>query len=141
MNYKLKILLSGIVFLSFSFCSESELDSTINGNAITVENLSKKWILVKYKYLIFSENPSEKEKDDFLHFSSDMTYTSISEREFDEGEWTLDVEHNKIHLTAYDEEGVLTFLIDKITSNQLVLIIDDPTDVEAKNLKIIFESE
>jgi len=91
--------------------------------------------------MIFSEQPSELEKDDFLHFSSDMTYTSISEGEYGKGNWTLNVNEKKISLTSPGEEGALTFIINKLTTNKLILIIDDPTDEEAKKLKMIFESK
>jgi len=141
MIYSLKILASGILLLFVSISPKHQQSNTVEGNHITVEKLSKKWQLSNYKYLIFSEEPSEKEKNDFLHFSSDMTYTSISEGVFEKGEWTLDKEQKKMHLNAMEKDGVLTFFIDKLSSNQLVLIIDDPTDKEAKNLKIIFKNK
>jgi len=70
-----------------------------------------------------------------------MTYTSISEGELAEGDWTLNVEEKKISLTNPEEEGALTFIINELTTDKLILLIDDPTDKDAKNLKIIFESK
>lgn len=113
----------------------SEFTSKIN-----VQNLSKKWELDYYKFYFFSEDPAEEEKNDYIHLKSDMTYSSISEGEYDAGKWRLDIAQKRIFLSNNNEEGELRLIIDDLSANQLVLIIDDPSDSYAQYLKIFFKN-
>lgn len=107
---------------------------------ITIQNLSKHWKLDKYQYFIFSEAPAEKEKNDYLHFQSDRTFTSVTEGVFDAGQWRLDAPAKRIYLSQENEEGTLVLLISALSPHQLVLLIDDPLDSDAKHLKIYFKN-
>lgn len=129
------------LFLTNNIISSSTVEEKrVYNNIITIQNLSKKWNLNKYKYSIFSEAPSDVEKNDFIHLKSDMTFDSVSEGELESGQWRLAVEKKRIYLSRKGEEGELVFIINELSSNQLVLIIDDPSDEGAKNLKIYFKS-
>ena len=109
-------------------------------NPITVENLSHKWKLVKYTYMVFSEDPSENEKEDYILLHKDMTFESISEGVFDRGIWKLAKEEKKIYLSSEKEEGALIFIIHSLDKDKLIVKIDDPRDPDAKNLKIHFSN-
>ena len=123
------LLFIGIVLMSF-----------INSktNAITIQNLSKKWELSHYSVGWFTEEPSQKEKDDYIHLSSNMTFTSISEGVFEKGSWIL--KGNRIILSNNNEKDSLTFIVEDLTKKELVLIIDDPSDPDAKYLNIRFKN-
>ena len=111
-----------------------------SNSPITVQRLAKKWNLEKYKYLIFSEAPAEKERNDYLHLKANMTFSSISEGEMETGKWKLDTLRKRIFLAKAGESEEMVLIIDHLSSHQLVLIIDDPSDEEAKNLKIFFKN-
>ncbi|MFT7377885.1 MAG: hypothetical protein ACI88Z_001720 [Sphingobacteriales bacterium] len=106
---------------------------------ITVQNLSKKWKLDKYKVYFFSEAPAENEKKDYIYLKSDLTFDSISEGEFEAGNWRLDAKNKRIHLSKKNEAGDVVFIIDELKLESLVLIIDDPSDSDAQYLKIHFK--
>lgn len=114
--------------------------SNIEGTSITIQNLSKKWNLEKYKVSFFEEAPEEKEKNDYIHLKSDMTFSSISEGAFEIGTWRLDVKKKRIYLSEKGAEGELVFIINNLSSQKLVLIIDDPADSDAQYLKIHFKN-
>ena len=107
-------------------------------NSITIQNLSKKWQLEKYKVFFYQEAPAENEKNDYIHLNDNMTFTSVSEGVFDEGNWRLDVAKKRLYLSKQKEEGELVLIIDDLKEKQLVLIIDDPSDSDAQYLKIYF---
>lgn len=107
---------------------------------ITVQNLSKKWKLDKYKYSIFAEAPSEKEKKDYIFFKPDLTFNSVSEGLNESGNWRLDAKKRRIYLSQEGGEGELILIVDDLSSDRLVLIIDDPSDSEIKNLKIFYKN-
>lgn len=105
---------------------------------ISIENLSKKWILTEYSVGWFSEKPSKKEQNDYIHLSSNMTFNSISEGVFEKGTWRL--KGNRIILSKNNEKKPLTFIVKEITNKELTLIIDDPSDSDAKYLNIHFKN-
>jgi len=107
---------------------------------LTVEKLAKKWKLTHYKYFFFSEEPAEKEKDDYLYLKMDMTFESISEGTYETGTWKLDAAQNRIYLSNQHETESLVLIIDEYGEHELVLIIDDPTDSDTKDLKIHFKN-
>ena len=65
--------ISLLLLMSFSSAVDTE---------ISIENLSKKWLLTEYSVGWFSEKPSKKEQNDYIHLSSNMTFNSISEGVF-----------------------------------------------------------
>ncbi|SHJ10223.1 lipocalin family protein [Aquimarina spongiae] len=130
---------------NFSFCLIGLfLMSFTNINAqkikLNVSNLSKNWQLTKYSVGWFSEEPSDKEKNDYLKLKSDMTFTSVSEGIFEKGTWQLQKEHKRITLSKKGDKAVLVFSIKKIKTNELVVIIDNDSEPDAKYLNIHFEN-
>jgi hypothetical protein len=123
----------------FGFTSSST-NTTSATTTLTVQNLSKKWVFEKYTFLTFAENPSEKEKKDYIHLSSNKTFTSISEGKYEKGNWKLNANKKRILLSKKNEKGNLTFIVDELTNNKLVLIIDDFSDEDAQYLKIHFKN-
>lgn len=109
-------------------------------STISVQNLSKNWKFKKYKFWMYSEAPSQKEKNDYIHLSSNMTFTSRSMGEYDIGKWRLDTKKKRIYLSKKNATGELIFIIDDLSDKQLVLIIDDPSDSDAQYLKIYFKN-
>lgn len=111
----------------------------INTSSLNIQNLAKKWQLHKYKYLIFSEDPAENERGDYIHLKLDMTFESVSEGVKEHGNWRLDVQKKRIYLSKIGDSEELVFIVKKLSKKDLVLIIDDPSDEDAKNLKIYFK--
>lgn len=113
---------------------------TSTATTLNVQNLSKKWAFEKYMISWYSESPSEKEKKDYIQLSSNMTFTSISEGKYEKGNWKLNASKKRILLSSKNEKGYLTFIVDELTSNKLILVIDDPSDEDAQYLKIHFKN-
>lgn len=109
-----------------------------HSNDINIQNLSKKWQLSHYSVGWFTEDPSQKEKNDYIHLSSNMNFTSISEGIFEKGTWTL--KGNRIILSKNNEKDSLTLIVKALTNNELTLIIDDPSDADTKYLNIHFKN-
>ncbi len=107
---------------------------------ITVKNLSRRWELDKYQYLIFSELPTIEEQGDYLYLNSDMTFSSVSEGELETGKWRLDVPQKRLYLSQAETTGALVLIIHELSPNRLVISIDDPSDADAKKLKIHFKN-
>ena len=68
-----------------------------------------------------------------------MTFDSVSEGVRDDGRWRLDASKKRIYLSIKGEAGELEFIVDSLSSDELILIIDAPSDSDAKNLKIYFK--
>ena len=133
-----------LLFLFLLLCSFGIMSFTnspvVPTTTLNVQNLSKKWIFEKYTVSWFTENPSEKEKNDYIHLSSNMTFSSISEGEYEKGSWKLNASKKRIFLSKKNEKGHLTFIVNELTKNKLVLVIDDPSDEDAQYLKIHFKN-
>lgn len=132
MNLTQKLLIFICLLISLQSYGQSES---------FIDKISQKWILDHYKYLIFSEDPSDKEKGDYIHLNKDMTFSSISEGVYDKGQWSINADQDKLILTSNNEEGQLLLIIDELSNSKLVLKLDDPTDADAKRLKIIFKKQ
>ena len=135
----LSLFLSCLITMSYTSVSTTTTTTTTT-TELNIKNLSKKWKLEKYSVGIFSEDPSEKEKNDYIYLSSDMTFTSISEGNFEKGTWALKAKDKRIVLSKSTEKKSLILIVDKLTSHELTLIIDDPSDKEAKYLNIHFKN-
>ena len=57
---------------------------------------------------------------------------------FEKGTWRL--KGNRIILSKNNEKKPLTFIVKDITNKELTLIIDDPSDSDAKYLNIHFKN-
>lgn len=132
-------LVTYVLFLLGSTSNEAPKEPETSKSSITIEKLSKKWKLDKYKYYFFSQAPAENEIGDYLHLKSNMTYDSVSEGLRDIGNWRLDADKEQIYLTSEGDEAALVFIVDKLKTKKLVLIIDDSTGPDTKNLKIHFK--
>ncbi len=133
MHFLLKI---PVVFLFFNLNTANGLSSDSEIDPITIQSLSKKWQLEKYSYDAYSEKPAKKEKNDYLHFKPDMTFDSVSEGKKETGLWRIESQTKRIYLSQPGKDSELIFIIDHISSKQLVLMLDDPSDPDAKFLKI-----
>ena len=126
--------------LLFAFVGVSQFMCAQN-SSLTVKNLAYKWLLDQYEVLGFSESPSAEEKNDYLHLKPDMTFSSISEGILERGKWRLNAQKTRIYLSKEGEPGALVFIIKAVKQDQLILIIDDPDDFEAKYLEIHFKKQ
>jgi hypothetical protein len=136
--FKMTTMLLLVASVQF-YPTKNYLITTSQGSNLTIQNLSKKWKLDKYKVSFFSEAPAENEKNDYIYLKSDLTFDSISEGEFEAGRWRLDAKKKRIYLSKKNEVGEIVFIIDEIEPKKLVLIIDDPSDSDAQYLKIHFK--
>lgn len=107
---------------------------------VTIENLSKRWKLEEYSYLFISEDPEEIEKNDYIFLRKDLSFESVSEGKYEKGKWRLDAKSKRIYLSQDGEEGELVLIISKLENDELVLIIDHPSDPDAEGLKIHFKN-
>ncbi len=72
-----KLILTTVLISVFAIASFSQ---TLNKNT-----LCKKWYLQKYEVMWINYKPEEKEKNDYIHLKSDMTYTTIDGGVFSNG--------------------------------------------------------
>ncbi|MFT5254238.1 MAG: hypothetical protein ACI87N_003305 [Flavobacteriales bacterium] len=136
--FKMTTLLFLVASIQYYPTKNHTITTSTDAN-ITVQNLSKKWRLDKYKVSFFSEAPAENEKDDYIYLKPDLTFDSISEGKFEAGRWRLDAKKKRIYLSKKNEAGEIVFIIDELKPEKLVLIIDDPSDSDAQYLKIHFK--
>ena len=145
----MKIIKLSIVFIAF--CSVislavyplAELDKhnhveTVLSSDSNKSLLYKKWKLSHYNVLDQRYNPEETEANDYIKFNADGTYISVSKGIYQKGKYTW--EKSAIKMTAPGEKGALKFLVKKITTKELVLVIDDPSDPDARYVSIHFKS-
>jgi len=133
------IALTSLGFLTFSSLESLE-QKKINNTQTIVENskLLKKWELSHYELFGSDYAPETKEKNDYIHFHKDNTYSSISEGVFEKGNYKLDKQ--TIVMTNNKEKGELKLIIKTLTENKLSVVIDDPNDTDAKYLTIHFKN-
>ena len=131
------ILISSV--LSLFFLIGWQADAKAGNEEITVKNIAKSWKLVKYIYQGESAPLPEEEKKDYTIFKSDMTFKMLSEGKPYTGKWRLDANKKRIYLFRTGEEGEYAVIIDTLTTDQLIIIIDDPSDDFAKDLKIVYQ--
>ncbi len=101
--------------------------------------LLKKWRLSHYEVFGVDYKPEKVEKNDYMHFLENNTYTSVSEGKFEKGKYKL--EGKTIILTNETEEGELKLIIKALTSSTLSVVVDDPADSDAKYLIIHFKGQ
>jgi len=128
-----------IAVFSLSLWSSATYSDT-RTSGLSVASLSRKWNLEEYSYLFFTEAPGDQEANDYLFLKNDMSFTSVSEGLYEEGKWRLDVAKRRIHLSVKGDNEELVFIVHDLDGNELILVIDDPNDKEAGDLKIHFKS-
>ena len=110
-----------IILFTFLFITVFELNAQKDNElAISVENISKKWVfsdlinqkLTKAKY----KETKEMLVGTFIEFKDDMTFTFSFILDL-EGTWSL--ENNVI--TTVDRKGKNTWIIFKITDNEITM--------------------
>lgn len=131
--FNLTLIFGCLFFVSFSNPEGGNIE-------LNIGNLSKKWNLDKYTVSWYSESPSEQEKNDYIKLNTDMTFTSVSEGVFERGKWQLQAVNRQLILYKDNEKGVLKLIIKKLSKKELVLILDEPSDPEAKYLNIHFKN-
>jgi len=133
------IALTSLGFLAFGSLDALEQKKINNTRTIIVENnkLLKKWKLSHYELFGSDFAPETKEKNDYIHFHKDNTYSSISEGVFEKGNYKL--VKQTIVMTNNKEKGELKLIIKTLTENKLSVVIDDPNDSDAKYLTIHFK--
>ncbi len=99
--------------------------------------LFKKWKLSHYEVFGVDYKPEKVEKNDYMYFLENNTYTSVSEGKFEKGKYKLT--GKTIILTNETEKGELKLIIKALTSSTLSVVVDDPTDSDAKYLTIHFK--
>ncbi|MBQ0735425.1 hypothetical protein [Aquimarina celericrescens] len=124
----------------FPSVQEKQVEDNSHFVELSVENISKKWLLDKHKIFFRSYPPAENEKGDYIYFDKQMIYTSVSEGIYDEGTWQLDKRSKRIFISSKNEKGELIFIIKELSKKKLVLVIDDDSDSDTKYLKIHFRA-
>lgn len=76
---------------------------------LIIKNLSKNWVFQKNTLSGFTESQSEKEINDFLNLSLNMTFTSFSEGKHESGDWEFN--EKKIVLSKKNEEQNLYLIV------------------------------
>ena len=95
----------------------------ISAQEIKKDDLIKMWDLNSYKIGDKEYPPTNKEKDDYIHFKEDMTFDSMSEKKKESGTWMLNI--NGGYIIMVDDKGEKTKVyITTLTTNKLVLRFD-----------------
>ena len=81
------------------------------------------WHLETYKIGSEEYPPSKKEKDDYIVFKKDKTYTSKSEGKKDEGTFIINTNGSYVLLSAQNGEKIKAYII-SISNKSLVLKYD-----------------
>ena len=126
----------GIGFLPYetSLAYGSSVESR---SGVDLQLLQQKWHLSHYE--IFGEQipPEKAEAGDFIEFHADRTFTSLSEGQPENGKYR--VGDNSVFLMEEVGQGQLKLNIRSLGQKQLVVVIDDPSDPDAKYLSIHFK--
>lgn len=104
------------------------------------DGLEQRWDLDHYSLFGFSYDPDDEERNDYIHLHADGSYSSISEGNYEEGRWSYTSAKKAIALSKRGEQGQLLLIIEKLSSERLVVHIEDPNDSDTKYLKIHFNS-
>ncbi|KZS41131.1 hypothetical protein AWE51_23565 [Aquimarina aggregata] len=94
-----------------------------NAQKIDKKDLLKNWHLYAYKIKNKEYSPSKKEKNDYIFFKDDMTYTSLSEGKKEYGAWIFNTNGGYIMMNDQKKEKVKAYII-SLTSKTLVLRFD-----------------
>jgi hypothetical protein len=111
----------GILILSFTAQSQTKQD------------FCKKWFLEGYIYYGFIVSPEEIERNDYLHFKKEGTFTSIDGGKMESGTWKWDSDKKTLLLYDQISTAPLTFQVISITTTELQLLFKD--DENAIQLK------
>ena len=110
-----KIVLSTVLISVFAIVGFSQ---TLNKNT-----LCKKWYLQKYEVMWIDYTPKEKEKNDYIHLKTDMTYTTIDEGTFSMGKWKYNASKKYFILYNNKDEG-LKFIVDELKKNTMIVNVE-----------------
>jgi hypothetical protein len=114
MNHKTnKIIVSITLVLLTSF-------NYVSAQGIDKNNLFETWYLDSYKIGTKKHQPSKKEKNDYIFFKKDMTFTSLSEGKKENGSWRLNHNGGYILMTDDNGEKIKAYII-SLTPKTLVL--------------------
>lgn len=100
--------------------------------------LCKKWMLDKYQVFGSDYAPEKEEKGDYIHFFPDHTFKGLESGKIDQGTWRMNTQNNTITLSAKKGQHLLE--IKSLTEAQLIVVIDDADDSDAKYLDIVFKA-
>ena len=81
--------------------------------------------------------PEANEKNDFIQFKKDGTFSGISEGKKDSGKYSLS--NSSIVLSKNGGKGKLKMNVKKLSKSSLVVVLDLPEDPDAKYLDIHFK--
>ena len=105
-------------------------------SAQSKEVFCKKWHLKGYIYLGITFSPEEKEKNDYINFKTDNTFTTIDEGIFSEGIWKWDKNNKTIYLNNSSSKESLPMKLIKLSRNQLTVLLKG----KKHSIKVIFET-
>jgi heat shock protein HslJ len=138
---KLSIILiavASLTTLAFTTNSETSKESSFSANStINKTLLLKKWKLSHYEVFGERATPEANEKNDFIQFKKDGTFSGISEGKKDSGKYSLS--NSSIVLSKNGGKGKLKMNVKKLSKSSLVVVLDLPEDPDAKYLDIHFK--
>jgi hypothetical protein len=138
---KLSIILiavASLTTLAFTTNSETSKESSLSANStINKTLLLKKWKLSHYEVFGERATPEANEKNDFIQFKKDGTFSGISEGKKDSGKYSLS--NSSIVLSKNGGKGKLKMNVKKLSKSSLVVVLDLPEDPDAKYLDIHFK--
>ncbi len=120
-----------IVLLGFSSSTYLTVYQNLNKNS-----LLKRWDLYTYEMDQKQYKTAKAEKDDYIHFKSNMTFVSKFEGKAESGHWMYNTNGSYIELIDGDGEKLKAFVI-SITAEHLVLQFDLD---ELRNINAIYRS-
>jgi len=110
---------------------------TISVNGQSKEEICKKWYLDGYIFLGIPYSPEKKEKNDFMNFKIDNTFTNMDEGVFGKGIWKWDMKNKTIYLSDNSAKESLPMKLIKLSKNQLIVLLED----EKNSIKVSFKTK
>lgn len=101
----------------------STISGTMYSQKLDKNSLCKKWYLHHYEYLWKDYPLEEKEKNDYMIFNSDMTFTSVDEGIECSGKWSFDPKEKSILMKDSEKEEI-KLLVKKINDDELIFKVD-----------------
>ena len=88
----------------------------------------KKWDLEGYIYWGITFPPEDNEKDDYLNFNKNGTFSSVDEGVIENGTWKWNSNNKTLYLFNNESNEPLILKVIKLTEANLIVLLEDNED-------------
>jgi hypothetical protein len=85
----------------------------------------EKWYFSGYVYLGFTFSPEEEEKNDYISFNSNGTYSSLDKGKQENGTWRVNNHSTELILYKNKSNVVINIKVISITKSELILLVEE----------------